>query len=367
MVSEAVTGRGAVRVPAVSVLVPARNEEVCIGECLRSLVKQAGVGFEVIVVDDGSSDRTRSIAESFAGVTVVDAGPLPAGWSGKNNALTAGVRQAKGEWFLFTDADTVHVAGSLARALAEARSQGAALLSYSPEQEVHGFWERAVMPVIFAELAGRYRPTEVSDPASPVAAANGQYLLISREAYDAVGGHAAIAGDLLEDVALARAVKRSGRKIFFRFGGDAVRTRMYRSFAQLREGWTKNLALLFPSPLRLAVVRLLEFGLIVGSGVVAGRLGARDRVGAAVAMGLVCAILYGLFLRRIRQAHFSWVSDALAVMGLPMFSYLLLRSKVAHREGKVSWKGREYSSGRVDLADRPGGTADSSWADAHSE
>jgi molybdopterin-guanine dinucleotide biosynthesis protein A len=339
MASEAVAMR-----PAVSVIVPARNEEACLGTCLESVVSQAGVSFEVVVVDDGSTDRTREIAESIAGVKVVDAGPLPAGWGGKNNALVAGVRQAKGEWFLFTDADTVHQPGSLAGALAEARSQRAALLSYSPEQEVHGFWERAVMPVIFAELAGRYRPAEVSDPASPVAAANGQYILISREAYEAVGGHASIAGDLLEDVALARAVKRSGRKIFFRFGGDAVRTRMYRSFAQLREGWTKNLALLFPSPLRLGLLRLLEFGLIVGSAVVAARLGAKDRVGAAIAMGLLCAVLYGLFLKRIRQAHFSWFSDVLAVAGLPMFSYLLLRSKVAHREGKVSWKGREYGA-----------------------
>ncbi|MGA7381145.1 MAG: glycosyltransferase, partial [Terriglobales bacterium] len=323
--------------PAVSVIVPARNEEECLRACLGSLVGQAGVGFEVVVVDDGSTDRTREIAESFAGVQVVDAGPLPAGWSGKNNALTAGVRHAKGEWLLFTDADTVHRPGSLARAMAEARAQGAALLSYSPEQEVHGFWERAVMPVIFAELAGRYRPAEVSDPRSAVA--NGQYLLISREAYDAVGGHAAIAGDLLEDVALARAVKRSGRKIFFRYGGEAVRTRMYRSFSQLREGWTKNLALLFPSPLRLAMVRLMEFGLIVGSGVLAGRLGAKDRTAAAIAVGLVCAILYGLFLKRILKAHFSWISDVLAVVGLPLFSYLLVRSKVAHREGMVSWKG----------------------------
>jgi glycosyltransferase involved in cell wall biosynthesis len=334
-------------VPQVSVIVPARNEQECLGACLRSLVEQAGVGFEAIVVDDGSTDRTREIAESFAGVRVVDAGPLPAGWVGKNNALTAGARLAKGEWLLFTDADTVHRSGSLARALAEAKQQGAALLSYSPEQEVHGFWERAVMPVIFAELAGRYRPAEVSDPASAVAAANGQYILVLRSAYEAVGGHAAIAGELLEDVALARAVKRSGRKIFFRFGGDAVRTRMYRNFAQLREGWTKNLALLFPSPLRLAVVRLMEFVLIVGSVVVAGRLGAKDRPGAAIAMGLLCVVLYGLFLKRIRKAHFSWVSNALAVVGLPMFSYLLLRSTVAHREGKVSWKGREYGSDEV--------------------
>jgi glycosyltransferase involved in cell wall biosynthesis len=333
-----------VSIPVVSVIVPARNEEACLGACLESLVGQSDVGFETIVVDDGSTDRTREIAESFAGVRVVDAGPLPAGWSGKNNALTVGARQAKGEWLLFTDADTVHRPGSLARAVAEAKAQGAALLSYSPEQEVHRFWERAVMPVIFAELAGRYRPAEVSDPRSAVAAANGQYILVLRSAYEAVGGHAAIAGDLLEDVALARAVKRSGRKIFFRFGGDAVRTRMYRSFGQLREGWTKNLALLFPYPLRLAVLRLMEFGLIVGSGVLAARFGARDRVGAAVAVGLVYVILYGMFLRRIVKAHFSWISDAMAVVGLPLFSYLLLRSIVAHREGEVRWKGREYGA-----------------------
>jgi glycosyltransferase involved in cell wall biosynthesis len=340
---DSVAARSEVSVPVVSIIVPARNEEECLGACLRSLVQQTGVGFEVVLVDDGSTDRTREIAESFPGAQLMDAGPLPAGWSGKNNALTAGVRQAKGEWLLFTDADTVHRPGSLARALAEARAQGAALLSYSPEQEVHGFWERAVMPVIFAELAERYRPAEVSDPRSPVAAANGQYLLVSREAYEAVGGHAAIAGDLLEDVALARAVKRSGRKIFFRFGGDAVRTRMYRSFAQLREGWTKNLALLFPSPLRLGLLRLMEFGLIAGSAVVAGRLGSKSRPVPAIAVGLLCATLYGVFLKRIRKAHFSWSSNALAVIGLPMFSYLLLRSTVAHREGKVSWKGREYS------------------------
>ncbi len=162
--------------------------------------------------------------------------------------MAVGAAVARGEWLLFTDADTVHKPGSLARAVTEARQQRVALLSYSPEQEVRGFWEKAVMPVIFAELAATFPPARVSDPRSPAAAANGQYILIAREAYDAVGGHAAVSGSLLEDVALAKAVKASGRKIFFRFGGDAVRTRMYRNFSQLREGWTKNLALLFPSP-----------------------------------------------------------------------------------------------------------------------
>src|SRR5205823_4315435 len=157
-----------------------RNEEVNLRTCLESLVAQEGITFELIVVDDNSTDRTREIAESFAKARVVDAGPLPPNWTGKNNAMTVGARQAKGKWLLFTDAD-------------------------------------------------------------------------------AVGGHAAISSNLLEDVALARLVKTSGRRLRFRYGGDAVRTRMYRSFAQMKEGWTKNLALLFASTWSIACWRLSEF------------------------------------------------------------------------------------------------------------
>jgi len=332
--------------PLVSVIVPARNEEACLGHCLESLVVQTDVSLEVIVVDDGSTDRTREIAQSFPGVRVIDPAPLPPDWTGKNNALVAGAKSARGMWLLFTDADTVHLPGSLSRSLAEAQQYGAVLLSYSPEQEVHGFWEKAVMPVIFAELASMYRPSEVSDPASSAAAANGQYILISREAYDAVGGHAAVATSLLEDVALARAVKVSGRKIFFRYGSDAVRTRMYRSFAQLREGWTKNLALLFRSPARLAVLRLTEFVLIVGCAMAAFLFGVRGRTPAAVAVGILEFILAALFLQRIRKAHFSWDADTLALIGLPIFSYLLLRSRIAYQKGTISWKGRRYAGSR---------------------
>ncbi|MFB3812698.1 MAG: glycosyltransferase family 2 protein [Terriglobales bacterium] len=275
--------------PLVSVIIPARNEELSLGACLRSVVEQDGVRLEVIVVDDASTDATREIAQSLDAVRVADAGPVPEGWCGKANACHTGARAARGEWLLFTDADTVHKPGSLARAVAEAREHGAALLSYSPEQEVHGFSQRALMPLVFAELACTYRPTEVCDPASPAAAANGQYLLITREAYDAVGGHAAVAADLLEDVALARRVKSSGRRLRFRYGGDAVRTRMYRSFAQMREGWSKNLALLFPAPGRLALLRTLEFTGSVGAfttAIVAAALGAYE---VAAIAGVVAA------------------------------------------------------------------------------
>ena len=282
-------------VPAVSVIVPARNEEACLGACLDSLLAQTGVDFEVIVVNDQSTDQTRQIAASrlcgqgLRPGYVIDARPLPEGCSGKCNAAQAGADVARGAWLLFTDADTVHLPGSLERSLREAREHQAALLSYSPAQEVHGLVENAVMPVVYAELATAYRPQDVCDPASGVAAANGQYLLITRAAYDAVGGHAAVSHTLLEDVALAKAVKRSGRKLRFRFGGDAVRTRMYRTWTNLRDGWTKNLALLFPQTSRLAAIRSMEFLLAAGGiGAMVAGLAAGTYVlfgtGAAVAI-----------------------------------------------------------------------------------
>jgi len=217
------------------------------------------------------------------------------------------------------------------------------LLSYSPEQEVHGFWEKAVMPVIFAELAAAYKPAQVSDPRSSAAAANGQYILVSREAYDAVGGHQAVSNSLLEDVGLARAVKTSGRKIFFRYGADRVRTRMYRSFAQLREGWTKNLVLLFPSPARLAQLRLTEFVLIASSFAAAVTAGLRGHVKPALAAAILGGVVYVFFLKRIRRAHFSWEANLFSIFGLPLFSYLLLQSLLSYRQGRVSWKGRTYA------------------------
>jgi len=139
-------------------------------------------------------------------------------------------------------------------------------------------------------------------------------------------------------------VKASGRKIFFRYGGDEVRTRMYRSFEQLREGWTKNLALLFPAPGRLALLRLIEFLLIAGGTVAAIAIGLRGHFRPALAAAAVAAAVYVLLLKRIRRAHFSWEANALSLFGLPLFSYLLLRSTLSHRRGDVRWKGRTYAA-----------------------
>jgi glycosyltransferase involved in cell wall biosynthesis len=324
--------------PTISIIIPARNEESNLGTCLESLTTQTGVAFEIIVVNDHSTDRTQEIASSFKNVRMIQAGPLPAGWTGKNNAVTTGAREAEGDWLLFTDADTVHLPGSLAGALKEAIDNNAELLSYSPEQIAASFWEMATLPVVFAELARQYPPAKVSDPFSPVVAANGQFILIRRSTYEAVGGHAAIAADILEDVALARAVKTSGRKIRFRYAGTAVRTRMYRNYRQLRDGWTKNLVLLFPNPAWLAAKTLLWWALtwaVVAAAIINH---AHPWWWNPLAVALLLSIT-----SRLRRANFTWDMNVLAtIFGMPMFAYLLLRSKRAHSSGNVSWKGRTY-------------------------
>jgi hypothetical protein len=252
---------------------------------------------------------------------------------------------------LFTDADTVHKPGSLVRTLNEANDFGVALLSYSPEQEVRGFWSNAVMAVIFADLACTYRPKDVCDPSKAVAAANGQYMLILRDRYLEVADRAEVRASLLEDVAVAKAVKQSGDKIRFRLGTDAVRTRMYRNFAELRDGWTKNLALLFPAPRRLALERLFEFVAILGGAAATVVLFGHGQIVPAVLAAAVAGGVYSSFFARIRRAHFAWRATLTSLFGLPLFSWLLLRSRRAHQRGEVVWKGRTYGAQTSSFAD----------------
>jgi glycosyltransferase involved in cell wall biosynthesis len=283
---------------------------------------------EIIVVDDHSTDRTREIAESFAGVRVISAGPLPEGWTGKNNAVITGVAAARGAWLLFTDADTVHVPGSLSRAVEEAKREQADLLSYSPEQIAVTWAEKIVMPVVFAELAAQYPPEKVRRQGSKIVAANGQYLLVHRSAYEAVGGHRAVADQILEDVALARIFRQAEKRVYFRYGPDAVRTRMYRNWDQLREGWTKNLALLFPRPIARALILTAWW---------------------AIAWLLLPLVIPAAALFwRIRRANFDLATTLAALaFGPPVFAYLLLRSRAAHAAGHLSWKGRSYPGAAV--------------------
>jgi glycosyltransferase involved in cell wall biosynthesis len=327
----------------VDVLIPARNEEDCLGRCLESLVGQGGISFHITVVDDGSTDRTRAIAESFKGVQVLSTPEPNPGVTGKCNALITGAADSRAKWLLFTDADTVHYPGSLAASVQEAESRNVDLLSYSPEQEAVTWWELAVMPVIFAELARTYPPERVNDPADRTVAANGQYILVRRQTYEALGGHATVGTNILEDVELARIFKVSNHKIWFRFGDRVVRTRMYRSFRAMWEGWTKNLALLFPNPVALAALRGFE-SLAITTSLLAGALllALGDPRDAFLPLAFA-TLAYLNFLSRVQQAHFPWRANLMAFIGLPIFVSLLVRSHIhSNVRGELTWKGRKY-------------------------
>ncbi|HEY3706208.1 MAG TPA: glycosyltransferase family 2 protein [Terracidiphilus sp.] len=339
-----------------TVIVPARNEEDCLGDCLRSLVAQSedifqlGRDWELVVVDDHSTDRTAEIARSFPGVTVIRADKLQPGWTGKAHAVWSAARKARGRWLLFTDADTIHEPGDLRRGIHEADRHNAGMLSYSPRQMVTGFAQRTLMPLVFSELSLAYPPAEVSDPNQRVAAANGQYLLVEREAYRRMGGHAAVRDRVLEDVELALIAKKRRVGLRFRYAADAVSTRMYRTTSAMIEGWSKNLVLLFDNALMLAFWRALDFVLLFLLPVLAvelwsARFSARGL--EWLSPGWVLALLWlrtlVRFYTRVAKSNFPFVDCALSPLGLPLFVILLYRSWLQHRIFKqVTWKGRTY-------------------------
>jgi glycosyltransferase involved in cell wall biosynthesis len=340
-----------------TVIVPARNEEDCLGACLQSLVVQSeeifelGRDWELIVVDDHSTDRTAQIAGSFPGVTIMQAGKLEPGWTGKANAIWTAAIHARGRWLLFTDADTVHEPGNLRRAMHEAERHNAEILSYSPRQIVRGLAQRSLMPLVFCELALAYPPAKVSDPNQRIAAANGQFLLVEREAYRKLGGHASVAGEVLEDVELAYLAKRRKIRLRFRYADDAVATRMYRTTSAMIEGWTKNLALLFDNALALSAWRAIDIFLLFALPFLTITLWnakfaqhSLQWLGAGWILAILWLRTLVRFYARVAKSNFPFADCALSPLGLPLFVVLLYRSWFQHRILKqVSWKGRTYA------------------------
>jgi glycosyltransferase involved in cell wall biosynthesis len=335
----------------VSAIVPARNEEAVIAACVESLAVQEKIA-EILVIDDQSSDRTaeivRSLAAKYSNVKLLEAAELPAGWVGKNHAVWTGAKEARGEWLLFTDADAVHAVDSASKALQIAAENDAALVSFSPEQVMETWYEKAVIPYVFTRLNRRFRFADVNDPRNAAAAANGQFILIRRDAYDAVGGHASIAGEVLEDVALAARVKAAGFRLWFGSGKGIVRVRMYRSYAAMWEGWKKNLYPLMggkAEAVRSEITQaLLPMALILLTPV--GMWGmTKSTMFAAVVLanGLLWMLI--AFALEIRWNGFPVRLVVYAVLGRVLFCALLGASYRSHRRGRLEWKGRAYPAG----------------------
>jgi glycosyltransferase involved in cell wall biosynthesis len=335
---------------SVTAIVPARNEEAVIAACLTSLASQPEIS-EILVVNDQSTDATasvvRSLMEKIPNLRLLESSGLPDGWVGKNHALWVGVQQAKCAWLLFTDADAEHERDSVSRALQIAQEQGAALVSFSPEQVTETWYEKALIPFIYLRLAKRFSYEKVNDPNSPPAAANGQFLMMRRSVYDAIGGHSSVAGEVLEDVALAMRVKAAGHRIWFSSGKGIVRVRMYYSFQEMWQGWKKNLyRLMGGTP--WSVVREMESNLpwIPVLLILAG-LKYPFLLFLGVWFLIARQTSYGLDLAR-NQYPFSFIFYYVPAVAL--YLAVLWASYRSHVNGRIQWKGREYSVGAPESA-----------------
>jgi glycosyltransferase involved in cell wall biosynthesis len=336
---------------SVSAIVPARNEEAVIGACVASLAQQSEIA-EILVVDDQSTDQTAAIVQrqmkSVPKLRMLQTAELPAGWVGKNHAVWLGAREAKGQWLLFTDADAVHSADSAVRALAMATEQNAVMVSVSPEQMMETWYEKALIPYIYCRLARNFSFDKINDPATSAAAANGQFLFVRKDVYEAIGGHASVANQVLEDVALAKRVKGAGYRIWFGGGKGIVRVRMYRTFSAMWQGWKKNLYLLMGGT-RAAVAGEIARALlpILFTGILAILFGLWSASTLAVLGVLIFGVVfislaYGVELRR------NEFSPSLAVYSIPaclLFAGVLGASYLSYRRGKLEWKGRAYPVG----------------------
>ena len=324
-----------------TVVVPAYNEAANIAACLTSLLGSEDPcgDWQVLLVDDRSSDATLAIAQEAAGAcgateprfSLLDAGPRPVGerWVGKNWACSRAMEQVVSEWVLFVDADLRLQPATLRRALAQATIDGADLLSLAPRLSCGCLAEWLVQPIM-ASLLGLGFPIEAAnDPASAVAFAAGPFMLFRRSAYLAIGGHRALAAEVVEDLALARRIKQGGHRLRYLLALDGLELRMYSDFASLWEGWTKNwllgldgdvaralaassaVLLMFSGPwLLAAVAALLAAGLAP-----VGLPGQRLVLLAALALGLAgigLQLVLRLWIRRQFQLPISfwWLMGA---------------------------------------------------------
>ncbi len=234
--------------PALSIIIPARNEAATLPILLDSLAASTYSPLEIIVVDDRSIDGTRKVAADYAArfpnITVIDGEPLPPGWFGKPWACQQGANAASGELLLFTDADTRHSPELHRHAVSTLIQQCADLITLTATQLCLSFWERVLMPQIWYLLGTRYAPAAVNRARHPwQMVANGQFIMVRRESYLATGGHETVRGEVAEDLAIAQHWFRNGLKCRMIWGDGMLSTRMYRSLAEMVEGWSKNLYL----------------------------------------------------------------------------------------------------------------------------
>jgi len=341
--------------PKVSVIVPARDEQRDIWGCVASLLAQDYPNYEVLVVDDGSTDATPRLLDTLLAtprasggrLRVLHVASLPDGWAGKPHALHVGATAATGDWLLFTDADTRHAPSALRLAVERAQQDHADLFSIISGQDLPDFWSRVITPIAAMGITAMYPPDAINNPRSDVALANGQFLLIRRTMYDTVGGYARpeLRATLVDDRDLALTVKRAGGRLELLGGQSLVHTRMYRSLGEAWNGWGKNAYLgswgglvFFP----LMIVGLLLIGVAPFGLALLGVASRRPAPALVGAMGVAAILAYraptdgslGV------PARYAWTHP----LGAAIFTGILTRSYWRRLTGwSVPWRGRAYA------------------------
>ncbi len=344
-----------------SVIIPARDEADTIETVVHSVLASTYAPLEVIVVDDRSVDETGRIVERVAAgdhrLRLVRGEEPPPGWFGKPHACWQGYRAARGELLVFTDADTRHAPALLEHAVGALEVARADLLTVVAHQVCLGFWERVVMPQVWLLLGLRYSPARVNAAIRRRdAIANGQFIMLPRAAYEALGTHEAVRDEVAEDLALAQRCVGLGRKLRFLYATSLIETRMYRGLGHLVEGWSKNVYLgarkSFPDepvlrslvPLMLVLPMffwllpplVLAWSAAAGAGSVAGLTGAAS---VATGLSLVFWMLITIGMRIPPWYGLAYPLGALVVL------YIVLRS-IRRGRRAVVWKGRTYQMGR---------------------
>ena len=331
--------------PTVSVVIAARNEAADLPATLDSLLAQDYPALEIVVVEGGSTDGTREVVDARAPrVRRVDEPALPSGWVGKNWACWTGARATSGEWILFLDADVRTAPSAVRTTLRWAQREHADLATLAPSVEMGSFWERLVLPFYVQVVLTYFRTPRVNRPGSRAAMANGQYWLVRRQTYEAMGGHEAVRTRILEDVAIARRYRAAGRTLRVAWAPALARTRMYRDRTEMFEGLLKNVhGEEFSAPrlvgflaglvgLFLLPLAVLPLGGWIGSGPIA-------------ALGAVLAVaLFGkhiVFARSIgAPAAYGLLYPAAVGFYLVLITTSLVRGV---RRQSVVWKGRRYA------------------------
>jgi chlorobactene glucosyltransferase len=341
--------------PLVTAIIPAKDEELTLSECLESVCAQTYPNLEVLVVDDRSTDATASIARGFAArdgrVRLISITELPEGWTGKTHALHVAAALARGEWFWFIDSDTRHTPDSLSIVMEYARARRVSMASLLPGLRCETFWERVVQPLLGIVLMQSFPPPFVNRSSSSVAFANGQYILIERSAYEAAGGHHAVRDRFVEDIYLARRVKATGRRIHLAMGREISSTRMYTSLPQLVHGWSRILYDALGRRLLPLVISALDPLIFSQTAHVA-------LVAAVVMLALGVPGPFPLWLLGLSVVHHLFNASVLArvyrmstpsargVLWYPLaglvLDWILFRAIAMCLTGRVTWRGTSY-------------------------